>query len=154
MFSKNGGAFFEQNLFSTISSQSKLIMKKILLMAIIGMITLSCSKDDANSNAKIIGKWKWEVSSGGIAGTTETPQSTGQSRKLEISADSIKSYVNGTLNFKTKYTIETRASLIFNEPRQMIIQENGFRQLFNLSENKLFLVGDCNDCFINEYIKE
>jgi len=36
----------------------------------------------------------------------------------------------------------------------MIIQENGFRQILNLTGNRLILIGDCNDCFIDEYIKE
>lgn len=129
-------------------------MKNIILLIIIGMTILSCSKSEDTSYVNLIGNWNWERSSGGISGTTETPQTTGQNRKLIISTDSIKSYLNGILNFKTKYTIETRESLIFNEPREMIIQENGFKQIFTLSGNKLILIGDCNDCFIDEYIRD
>ena len=129
-------------------------MKNFILLAIIGLTILGCSKDDDNSKINLIGNWNWERSSGGIAGTTESPQSTGQSRKLIISSDSIKGYLNGNLNFKTRYTIENGESLIFNEPREMIIQENGFRQILNLTGNRLILIGDCNDCFIDEYIKE
>jgi hypothetical protein len=129
-------------------------MKNIILLTIIGMTILSCSQNDDNSNKNLIGQWNWIGSSGGIAGTTENPQTTGENRKLEISTDSIKSYRNGTLNFQTKYWIEVRESLIFNEPREMIIQENGFRQILNISGNTLILIGDCNDCFTSEYTKE
>jgi len=129
-------------------------MKNFILLAIIGLTILGCSKDDDNSKINLIGNWNWERSSGGIAGTTETPQSTGQIRKLIISSDSIIGYLNGNLDFKTRYTIENGESLIFNEPREMIIQENGFRQILNLTGNRLILIGDCNDCFIDEYIKE
>ena len=129
-------------------------MKNIILLIIIGMTILSCSKSEDTSYVNLIGNWNWEKSSGGISGTTETPQTTGQNRKLIISTDSIKSYLNGILNFKTKYTIETRESLIFNEPMEMIIQENGFKQIFTLSGNKLILIGDCNDCFIDQYIRD
>jgi|TARA_R110002049_G_scaffold28213_4_gene97155 PKD repeat protein len=129
-------------------------MRNIIILIIIGLTILSCSKNDDETSTDLTGKWNWIVSSGGIAGTTETPQTNGENRKLEISTDSIKSYLNGILNFKTKYTIETRESIIFNETREMIIQENGFRQIFDFSGNKLILTGDCNDCFTSEYIKE
>ena len=129
-------------------------MRNIIILIIIGLIILSCSKDDNETSADLTGKWNWILSSGGIAGTTETPQTSGENRKLEISIDTIKSYLNGILNFKTKYTIETRESIIFNETREMIIQENGFKQIFDFSGNKLILTGDCNDCFTSEYIKE
>lgn len=118
------------------------------------MTILSCSQNDDDSNTSLIGQWNWKGSSGGIAGTTETPQTRGENRKLEISTNSIKSYQNGTLNFQTKYSIEVHKSLIFNEPREMIIQENGFRQILNISGNTLILIGDCTDCFTSKYTKE
>ncbi|MDT0689900.1 hypothetical protein RM549_08890 [Salegentibacter sp. F188] len=128
-------------------------MRNIILLTIIGLTILSCSKDN-NPDPELIGRWIWEGSSGGIAGITETPESTGDNRELDISADSIKSYLNGTLNFQTAYSTETRESVIFNEPREMVIQENGFRQIIEFSGGKLILIGDCYDCYISEYIKE
>lgn len=129
-------------------------VKNSILLAIIGMTILSCSQSDDISNTSLIGEWNWIGSTGGIAGITETPQTTGENRKLKISTDSIKSYQNGALNFQTKYSIEVDESLIFNETREMIIQENGFKQILNISENTLILIGDCNDCFTSEYKKE
>ena len=124
-----------------------MILKKYILLILVGFSIWSCSVNDEKTTGEIIGNWNWIGSSGGIAGTTETPESTGDKRKLEISKDSIKSYLNGELNLKTKYTVETRESLLFNEPRKMIISGSGFKQIIDFDGDDLILIGDCNDCF-------
>ncbi|MCJ7758302.1 MAG: hypothetical protein MUP24_09145 [Gillisia sp.] len=131
-----------------------MILKKYILLILVGFSIWSCSVNDEKTTGEIIGNWNWIGSSGGIAGTTETPESTGDERKLEISKDSIKGYLNGALNLKTKYTVETRKSLLFNEPRKMIISENGFKQIIDFDGDDLILIGDCNDCFTSGYKKE
>jgi hypothetical protein len=129
-------------------------MKKIAFIILIGLTIFGCSSDNENSNTNLIGIWNWTGSSGGIAGINETPESTGNTIKLEIMTTSIKSYLNGNLTAETSYTIETKESLLFNEAREMIISENGFRQIINLDGNNLTLIGDCNDCFTSGYEKE
>jgi hypothetical protein len=129
-------------------------MKTYILLILVGFSIWSCSVNDEKTTAEIVGTWNWIGSSGGIAGTTETPESTGDERKLVISKDSIKSYSNGALNSKTTYTVETRESLLFNEPRKMIISENGFKQIIDFDGDDLVLIGDCNDCFTIGYKKE
>lgn len=129
-------------------------MKKHILLILIGFSIWSCSVNDEKTTGEIIGNWNWIGSSGGIAGTTETPESTGDKRKLKITTDSIKSYLNGAVYLKTKYTVETRESLLFNEPRKMIISENEFKQIIDFDGDTLVLIGDCNDCFTTEYKKE
>jgi len=129
-------------------------MHKYILLIFVGFSIWSCSVNDEKTTSEIIGTWNWTGSSGGITGTTETPESTGDERKLEISKDSIKSYLNGELNLKTKYTVEIRESLLFNEPRKMIISGNGFNQIIDFNVDTLVLSGDCNDCFTSEYKKE
>jgi len=129
-------------------------MHKYILLILVGVSIWSCSVNDEKTTSEIIGTWNWTGSSGGIAGTTETPESTGDERKLEISKDSIKSYLNGELNLKTKYTVEIRESLLFNEPRKMIISGNGFNQIIDFNGDTLALSGDCNDCFTSGYKRE
>lgn len=129
-------------------------MKKYILLIAVGFSIWSCSVNDEKTTADLTGNWTWTGSSGGIAGTTETPESTGDERKLEISTDSIKSYLNGALYLKTKYTVETRESLLFQEPRNMIISEHGFKQVIDFDGDSLILTDDCYDCFTNGYKKE
>ncbi len=123
-------------------------MKKSLLLTLIGFTIWSCSNNDDNTNISFLGNWNWISSSGGIAGITETPESTGDERKIEITTDSLKGYINGSLNFKSKITIET------NEPREVIVLENGFRIIVDFNDNNLLLIDECVDCFISEYSKE
>lgn len=129
-------------------------MKKYILLIAVGFSIWSCSVNDEKTTADITGIWNWTGSSGGIAGTTETPESTGDERKLVISTDSIKSYLNGTMYLKTKYIVETRESLLFQEPRNMIISEQGIKQVIDFDGNNLILTDDCYDCFTNGYKKE
>ncbi|WP_299779203.1 hypothetical protein [uncultured Formosa sp.] len=130
-------------------------MKKIIYLSIITLILYSCSEsDDSISTSVITGNWQWQSASGGLTGSTETPESTGENRMLIITADSIASYQNEVLNFKTAYTIENRTSELFNDTREMLIQENGFKQIITITNNTLVLVGDCFDCYSNTYISE
>ncbi|WP_111708448.1 hypothetical protein [Lutibacter citreus] len=129
-------------------------MKNIILSILVLSVFFSCSNDDESLNDNLVGNWNWKSSSGGIAGITETPETTGNTINLEITKDSIFNYLNGTLSGKTAYTIETKESLLFNEMSDMIIRENGFRQIINISKDQLILVGDCYDCFSSEYVKE
>jgi hypothetical protein len=59
--------------------------KSYLILFVISILFASCSVEssvkDSNTNS-IIGTWTWQKSSGGIAGTTQTPESTGVQEKL------------------------------------------------------------------------
>jgi hypothetical protein len=132
-------------------------MKNYFLLLFIGIMLVSCSNDDDNApdtSAKIIGNWNWIISSGGIGGWTYTPQSTGNTQRLEISSTTIKYYTNGDLVSESAYTIEIRESVIFSGTREMMIMDNEFRNIIAFDGNTLFLTGDCNDCFGSEYVRE
>lgn len=129
-------------------------MKKILFLILIVLLTINCSSDnDREINSTIIGQWNWVKSTGGIAGSTYTPESTGENKILIISSDSIKYFTNGDLFSKVKYTIELRD--VYGESRELIVPEPlGTAQFFELNENKLTLIDYCDDCFVNEYLRE
>ena len=126
-------------------------MKKILFLTLIVVLTINCSNDDEKEiRTTISGQWDWVKSTGGLAGSTYTPESTGENRKLIISSDSIKYFTNGDLLSKVKYTIELRD--INGESRELIVPDPlGITQFFELNQNKLTLIDYCNDCFVNEY---
>lgn len=129
-------------------------MKTILLIALIGFTFCGCTKAEDDAKTELSGNWKWTGSTGGVAGTTETPESTGDQRHLEISRDSIKRFLNDSLIFSTSYTIEIRESILYNEPREMMISNSDIQQIVDLKENNLILTDDCFDCYINSYVKE
>ncbi len=65
-------------------------MKNFIFISII-ILFLGCSEeDDTTIQSQLIGKWKWVESSGGIAGTTENPQSTGKDITVEFTSNTKK----------------------------------------------------------------
>ena len=130
-------------------------MKNILFLILIAFLAISCSSDDDGGiNSTLIGEWNWVKSTGGLSGSaTYTPESTGENIKLIISSDSIRRFKNGDLLYKVKYKIELID--INGESSELIVTEpQGISQFFEVNENTLILTDYCNDCFVNEYIKE
>lgn len=64
-------------------------MKKLTFLLIIStFLAFSCTKEEVTAkDSSITGEWQWIMSTGGIAGTTITPASTGYKRKLVLSSD-------------------------------------------------------------------
>ena len=130
-------------------------MKKWVLILILATLTINCSIDDENTiKEKIIGKWLWIESSGGIQGETINPQTTGENRHIVITSDKITYYTNGTLTSEFGYYLQKGASIWTIEEADLMIYENDRTQSIVLNENKLILYDECNDCYQNEYIKE
>ena len=136
-------------------------MKNYFLLLFIGITLVSCSNDDDNNaadaptSARIIGNWNWIASYGGFGNWTYTPESTGDTQRLEITPTTIKTYINNELVSGTNYTIELRESILTSGLKEMIIsEENEFRTIVEFIDNKLVLSGDCYDCFGSEYVRE
>ena len=129
-------------------------MKRMILLALIGLVVSFCAEKEDIPVTNIVGTWNWISSTGGIAGVTETPEATGKTIQLMITQDSFRTYENGELTSESNYTIETKESLLYGELREMIILEDGFCKMIIRNGNKLVLVDDCYDCFISEYVKE
>lgn len=133
-------------------------MKNYFLLLFIGITLVSCSNDDDNSldtNTRIIGNWNWIVSHGGFGNWTHTPESTGNTLRLEISSTTFKRYFNGELVYETTYTIELREPDNFSGEREMIVDENGeSNNIITFNGDNLVISGDCVDCFGSEFVRE
>lgn len=130
-------------------------MKRTFLLIIICSFSISCSTPtDDLSKDQIPGNWIWLESTGGIAGTTETPESTQKTVRLEISGTSINRFVNNNLESNRTYTIAKQKSLIYGEDREMILYENGLKQIYFTTGDRLILIDDCKDCYQSEYQRE
>ena len=135
-------------------------MKKYLFLFLASITFIGCSNDDdvvsdIPTSAKIIGIWNWVQSTGGIDGsTTHTPESTASIQRLEFTTDVMKRYYNNELFSDNSYTVETSTSYLFNEDLEMIIEENNRNFIIRFEDNKMILIGDCNDCYTSEYTRE
>ncbi|WPR71344.1 hypothetical protein SLW70_15630 [Flavobacterium sp. NG2] len=129
-------------------------MKKIASFLLIGIFIICCSSDkNIPDHHSLLGNWNWIESTGGFAGVTLTPESTGNTIILQISNTTIKKYVNGKLESELKYTIEIGPS-IFGDKKPMIVYENDSKSSFELVDNQLILNEECNDCFQSKYLRK
>lgn len=129
-------------------------MKNKLLFGLVSLFFLSCSTSVEGVSVDLLGLWDWTSTSGGFAGTITTPESTGSSRSLEFTETMLRVYENGTLVSEGTYRIETRLSILFDEPREILVQDVGFQQIIEVSSSQLLLIGDCTDCFSSEYRRD
>ncbi|MEN2398569.1 lipoprotein [Flavobacterium sp. MC2016-06] len=124
-------------------------MKKITYLFFTLLLLTSCNADEAALKS-LNGRWNWVNSSGGIAGTTNTPQSTNKTIVLEFKDFTKKTYVNDKLTDEVTFTIETRESIMGGN-RKMIIITGGVTQTFVIEGNRLYLSDECYDCFQSSY---
>jgi hypothetical protein len=119
------------------------------------LITLiGCTQEgDINLNSRLIGKWKWIESSGGIDGRTETPESTGNVVTIEFTSTTMKTFVNGNLESEVYYEIQSGSSIRSAEKTNLIVYENGTIHSVLLEGNSLVLFEECYDCFQHNYLK-
>jgi len=124
-----------------------------LMITILAVILLTgCSKDTDEGN-DLLGNWKWVETSGGMDGTIESPQTTGDDILLQITESSIRRYVNGDLESDMTYTLQTGESIRGGQ-QEIITYENEWKQSVERSGNQLILYDECFDCYQHEYIKD
>jgi hypothetical protein len=130
-------------------------MKNALLFFVFIILT-SCSSEDLNASKRksLEGKWNWVQSSGGFAGTTNTPESTNQVIYIEFSGNSFKKYINGTMSADYTFVIKTQKS-IFGGEKPMIVNDNPDKYFvamsFEIQGDRLYLNEECYDCFGSKY---
>jgi hypothetical protein len=126
----------------------------LLVLFLLTPFVFSCNKDQDTSNLNSInGTWRWLESTGGIVGETQTPASSGKIINLQISNTQVKKYENGNLTSENSYTIQVLPS-IFGGEKRIFVYNNGWKQSYEITGNQLKLNDECNDCYINKYVKE
>lgn len=104
----------------------------IVILTIIG----SCSKDKVVDNSiyietpsELIGSWNWVNTTGGIGGSYSTPQSTGETKRIEFdSNNNFKYYINDIKKAEHKFQVEKGTTITSHD--SVIILRNilGVRQ--------------------------
>ncbi|HEX8015635.1 MAG TPA: hypothetical protein VF465_10415 [Flavobacterium sp.] len=134
-------------------------MKKFTLLLIFAAL-ISCSNDDNNVSSKndLNGKWNWIITSGGFGGGVQTPETTKQTRVIQFSDNTLRTYINGNLFQTQKFTIQTKPS-VFGGNRKVIVinkesllnNEVSIDHSFDIIGKKLYLRQECIDCYTFEY---
>ncbi len=121
-------------------------------------IMVSCSDENTNIQAEknLIETWSWVSSSGGIAGTTETPASTGKNRDLKFTSDGkYFFYTNGVISSEGTYKFSTLKSIVDGTIKKSIIFSAGGEMIIDKIDNtNLYLSDNYYDGFGSYYIKK
>jgi hypothetical protein len=132
---------------------NKLKYNRLFFIALIIFIFTSCDKS-SDSDSGILGKWDWKISSGGLAGVTLTPESTGNTIILELTPDSIyKEYRNDSLIIDSPFHV---SSEIVNNARKymIVIEDLEMSQHYELLGNDtLVLTDNVADGFTSKYAR-
>lgn len=117
-----------------------------------GLMMLGCGTvTGPDLDARIAGQWEWVESTGGIAGMTLTPASTGETRELRFDRERVESYRNDTLVVSQRYTM----ALVAGTQRWRIDYLDAGSafdsQMAELLGDTLVLTDPCCDGFISRY---
>ncbi|TRZ41585.1 hypothetical protein [Robertkochia solimangrovi] len=127
-----------------------MIRHLLIVFAFAGILACSTTDDSPQLN----GTWIWTRTTGGIAGLDQTPESTDNIQKLEITSENITYFVNGEKTNTTPYTLEVRTSGIYQKEVPMLIFENGNQLIYALNKDTLTLTDDLVDGFMHSYTRE
>lgn len=127
-------------------------MKKFLLFTLFISLFYACANDTPVPN-DLVGKWNWISSSGGIAGTTYTPENTGDTIILEFTSDSVyKQYRNDSLIVNCEFSIIQAESIYDHEITEMIDCDGYLRRSFSFTTSgDLILADEAYDGFTSQY---
>jgi hypothetical protein len=126
----------------------------IIFLFATGLLT-SCSADEDVRPITAGGlqdSWTWVESIGGIAGSRQSPTTTGNQKQLEFGSDgTVRYYLNGRLVSTETYTIQTGNSIRTNQPTQLIVYGNGRKNSFEVHNNTLLLWDEVYDGYQHQY---
>ena len=104
----------------------------------------------------IAGTWNWYETSGGIGMITETPESTGETRRVVFDDNgNVTFYTNDEVIISSTYTLASEDTIISVNPLPVVIVEGFDSYIYSFPyEDELELQENMFDGFIHNYIKE
>ena len=129
-------------------------MKKLAYICLAVPLIWSCAAGQSGpKKPKVEGNWQWQQSSGGFAGRTTTPESSNQSRHLQITKDSIFSYQNGELLSAMPYSLKYGKIPMMSEESWYYDEGDQIKVAVIRQDSLLILKENCADCFEHRYVK-
>lgn len=122
-------------------------------------VLMSCDKQSdpeiCLKDVCIGGEWIWQESYGSIAGTTITPETEMQTRKLIITDSHYQEFVNDSMILETEYDyLITDELSTFTEDSLVLKLTSGNWYAVFEEDEKLILFEPCADCWEHTYCKE
>ncbi len=90
----------------------------------------------------IIGSWTWTESTGGIAGVTKNPESSGESWSIEFRKDGTYREVHNGEERTGRYSIEERPSIFDHEQRPALVIDGTLERIIARPESGKLVLSD------------
>lgn len=111
------------------------------------LIFYSCERN-CEYQVGLFSKWSWEKSTGGIGGTTYTPESTGDKKIIEFTPDYIyREYVNDTLKLECNFHFAKLEINRNHDSINIIVYDKR-------SISQSYLIKDLNTLILNDVIND
>ena len=133
----------------------KLVIK-LMMLTLVSTILVNCAESEIPENCIddvcIVGEWTWVQSYGSIAGTTITPQTEMETRKLIIDDTNYREYVDDVLILESDYEYVKTDELsgFTNDSLVLKLGIGTWYAVFEEEEN-LILSEPCFDCWTHTY---
>ena len=129
--------------------------KKLVLITLVGFIFFSCEKVAINKTDSILGQWNWKTTTGGITGSTYTPESTRKKIIIEFTSDSIfKLYQNDTLTVECPFHTFSDTSGSQLKDNLILFENSSTNDHYSvINYNTLILSDKMDDGFTSEYVR-
>ena len=128
-----------------------LVVGFFVLLSIIS----SCEEQVINDSDSIVGSWDWIYSSGGIAGMIETPETTGNSKRLIFNDSLIYWIEKDTLQQLFHYSIQKEKTIFSTDlmPVLKIVEQSSPSKVIFLKGDTLSLADNFPDGFIQTFLR-
>jgi len=115
----------------------------------------SCEEQVLNDADSIVGSWNWVYSSGGIAGMIETPETTGNSKRLILNDSLIYWIENDTIQQLFHYSIQKEKTIFSTDlmPVLKIVEQSSPSKVIFLKGDTLSLADNFPDGFIQTFLR-
>ena len=109
---------------------------------------------DAPDSPNIIGSWNWTETTGGIAGITKTPESSGETWSIEFKKDGTFREVRNGVEHTGSYGIQIRESIFDHQQRPALLMEGRQIMIIELpGPDRLHLSDNVYDGFNSTFTK-
>jgi hypothetical protein len=138
-----------------MQSHTPLLSIALTLAFLAGCHAGGGSKGPGSGDAPdIIGAWTWTESTGGIAGVTKNPETSGESWSIEFRKDGTYREVRNGEARTGRYSIEERPSIFDHEQRPALVIEGSLERIISRPESdKLVLNDNVYDGFNSVFTK-
>ena len=127
----------------------------LALLCVSACLTLSCSDNPTEPSALLlVGDWNWVESCGGIAGTCNSPTTSGHSKSLKFTASQIYlEFEDGRVVYTGTYKLDLLERTVFDKSVNAVLMSGRpcEQLLLTLTTDELELVDNCIDGFTSRY---